>query len=55
MSSTGTALPPHAQLIGMGTAYWASKLLLVATQLDLADLLAARPRSPADLAPELGH
>jgi len=54
MSSTTTAPPPHAQLIGMGIAYWASKLLLVAAQLDLADRLAARPRSAADLAPELG-
>jgi O-methyltransferase/methyltransferase family protein len=54
MSSTPAMLPPHAQLIAMGTAYWASKLLLVAAQLDLADRLAARPRSAKDLAAELG-
>jgi hypothetical protein len=53
MSSTPAA-PPHAQLIAMGTAYWASKLVLVAAQLDLADRLAARPKSAAQLAAELG-
>ena len=53
MSSTPAA-PPHAQLIAMGTAYWASKLVFVAAQLDLADRLAARPRSAKDLAAELG-
>jgi hypothetical protein len=38
----------------MGTAYWASRLLVVAAQLDLADRLAARPRDAKELAAELG-
>lgn len=54
MPSAPAVLPPHAQLIAMGTAYWASKLLFVAAQLDLADRLAARPRRAKDVAVELG-
>jgi hypothetical protein len=54
MSSTPATLPPHAQLIAMGTAYWASRLVFVAAQLDLAGRLAAGPRSAQDLAAELG-
>jgi hypothetical protein len=47
-------LPPHAVLIQMGTAYWASKLLLAAAQLQLADHLSAGARSADDLAKQLG-
>jgi hypothetical protein len=54
MSSTPAAPPPHAQLIAMGTAYWATRLVFVAAQLELADRLAARPRSAKDVAAELG-
>ena len=42
--------PPHGQLIQMATAYWVSKLVYAAAKLGLADLLAAGPRSAADLA-----
>jgi hypothetical protein len=54
MSSAPAPLPPHAQLIAMGTAYWASRLVVVAAQLNLADRLAERPRSAKDVAGELG-
>ncbi|MBX3373080.1 MAG: ArsR family transcriptional regulator [Phycisphaeraceae bacterium] len=48
------ALPPHAQLIQFGTAYWASQMVLVAAQLGLADELSAGARSSSDLAQHLG-
>ena len=48
-AKTGT-VPPHAQLIQMATAYWVSRLLYVAAQLNLADCLAERPRTAEDLA-----
>lgn len=48
------ALPPHAQLIQLGTAYWASQMVLVAAQLGLADHLSAGPKRSSDLAHELG-
>ena len=44
------ALPPHAQLIQMGTASWVSATVYAAAKLGLADHLAAGPRSAADLA-----
>jgi hypothetical protein len=44
------AIPPHAQLIQMGTAFWVSKLVYAAAKLGLADQLAGGPRSAADLA-----
>src|SRR5437870_3654784 len=44
------ALPPYAQLIQMGSAYWISKLVYAAAKLGLADHLAAGPRSAAELA-----
>jgi SAM-dependent methyltransferase len=44
------ALPPHVQLIQMGTAYWASRVVCAATKLGLADQLAAGPKSAAELA-----
>ena len=45
--------PPHVQLIQMGIAYWASKLVLTAAKLDLADRLAGGAKTAADLAQEL--
>lgn len=48
--NSGAALPPHAQLIQMGTAYWASKVVYAAAKLGLADHLAAAPQSAAELA-----
>ena len=49
----GETSPPHAQLIQMGIAYWASKLVLTAARLELADRLADGARTAADLAQEL--
>jgi O-methyltransferase domain/Dimerisation domain len=47
-------LPPAAQLIHMGTSYWVSRVVYAAAKLDLADRLAAGPKSAAELAPETG-
>src|SRR5262245_29465858 len=47
------ALPPHVQLIQMGSAWWASSLLSAAAELGLADKL-EKPKSAAELAPALG-
>jgi hypothetical protein len=44
------ALPPHAQLIQMGTASWVSATVYAAAKLGLADHLTAGPRSAAELA-----
>jgi len=46
----GDALPPHAQLIQMASAYWVSKVVYAAAKLGLADHLAAGPKSAAELA-----
>jgi hypothetical protein len=54
MSEAPGAVPPHVQLIQMGTAYWISRLVYTAADLGLADLLAAGPKSAADLAPPTG-
>ena len=43
-------LLPHAQLIQMSTGYWVSKIVYVAAKLCLADHLADRPKSAAELA-----
>lgn len=43
-------LPPHAQLVQMGTAHWVSHILYVAAKLSLADHLAKRPTRADDLA-----
>jgi len=55
MSNTpaSAALPAHVQLIQIATAYWGSQLVLTAAELELADRLAAGPRSSTDLAREL--
>ena len=47
-------LPPHAQLIQMGTASWVSGVVYAAAKLGLADHLAAGPRSAAELAGATG-
>jgi alkyl hydroperoxide reductase subunit AhpC len=47
-------LPPHAQLIEMGTAHWTSRIVYVAAKLGLADRLAAGPKSADELAGESG-
>ena len=44
------ALPPHAQLIQMVTAYWVSRVVYAAAKLGLADQLATGPKSAAELA-----
>ena len=44
------ALPPHVQLIQMGTAFWVSRVVYAAAKLGLADQLAAGPKSAAELA-----
>jgi hypothetical protein len=44
------ALPAHAQLIQMGAASWISAVVYAAAKLGIADLLAAEPRSAAELA-----
>ncbi len=44
------ALPPHAQLIQMGTASWISAVVYAAAKLGIADHLAAGPRSAVELA-----
>ncbi|WP_455377511.1 methyltransferase [Petrachloros mirabilis] len=44
------ALPPHAQLVQMGTAHWMSHVLYVAAKLGLADHLAKGPTAINDLA-----
>jgi len=44
------APPPHVQLIQMGTAYWASRVVYAAAELGLADQLAGGPKSALELA-----
>jgi hypothetical protein len=50
MSDDNTALPPHAQLIQMGTASWVSAVVYAAAKLGLADHLGAGPKSAVELA-----
>ena len=44
------ALPPHVQLIQMGTASWVSAVLYAAAKLGLADQLSSGSKSAAELA-----
>ncbi len=44
------ALPPHAQLIQMGTASWVSAVVYAAAKLGLADQLATEPKNATELA-----
>ena len=57
MSDTGRAgshgIPPHVQLIQMGTAYLASRIVYSAAMLGLADQLASGPKSASELAEPL--
>jgi hypothetical protein len=48
------SLPPHVQLIQMGTASWVSAMVFVAAKLGLADYLADGPKSAAELAAVTG-
>jgi hypothetical protein len=43
-------LPPHVQLMQMGTGYWVSRVVYAAAKLGLADHLAAGPKSAVELA-----
>jgi O-methyltransferase/methyltransferase family protein len=52
-SQPAAAMPPAAQLIQMGIAYWTSQMVFVAAQLGIADRLCAGPRTSDDLAREL--
>jgi len=49
-ASQTESLPPHAQLVQMGTAHWMSHVLYVAAKLSLADHLAKGPRRADELA-----
>jgi hypothetical protein len=48
------ALPPHVQLIEMGTAYWVSRVAYTAAKLGLADHLDSKPMAAAELAQLVG-
>jgi SAM-dependent methyltransferase len=48
------SLPPHVQLIQMGTAHWVARLIYMAAELNLGDRLADGPKSAADLAGPTG-
>jgi len=50
IQAASQAVPPHVQLIQMGTAYWASRVLYAAAKLGLADQLAGGPKSATELA-----
>src|SRR5262245_47862239 len=50
MADTSPALPPHAQVIQMGTAYWLSRLVYTAAKMGLADHLSDGAKSATDLA-----
>lgn len=52
--SSAASLPPHAQLIQLGTAYWISSMLYAAARLGLADQLTDGPKSAADIAGSTG-
>lgn len=50
MADAALAVPPHVEMIRMGTGYWLSSLIYTAAKLGIADHLAAGPRTAADLA-----
>jgi len=50
-SPSSPALPPHIQLVQMGSAYWVSRVVFVAAKLGLADQLSDGPKSAIELAP----
>jgi O-methyltransferase domain/Dimerisation domain len=49
-----TSVPPHVQVIQMGTACWVSQLISTAASIGLADHLADGPRSAVELAGTTG-
>ena len=49
-----SSLPPHAQIIQMGTAYWVSQFVYTAANMRLADHLAGGPRSASELSAVTG-
>jgi hypothetical protein len=53
-ASQAQSLPPHAQLVQMGTAYWVSHIVHAAAKLGLADHLAKGPMSADQLAGPTG-
>ena len=53
-SASPAALPAHAQIIQMGTAYWVSQFVITAAEMRLADHLADGPRSAQELAAVTG-
>ncbi len=54
MTDTTTDVPPPVQMIRMATAYWLSRLVYMAAKMDLADLLAAGPKTAAELSGPTG-
>jgi hypothetical protein len=48
--SRNEVLPPHAQLVHLGTAYWVSRTVYAAAKLGLADHLAGGPKTAIELA-----
>lgn len=52
-SETTAALPPHAQLIQMGTASWVSAVVYAAAKAGIADRLSTGPRSAAEIAGDI--
>src|SRR3954449_9236708 len=50
MPEQATAIPPHVQLIQMGTSCWISRLVWTAAKLGIADHLANGSKSAAQLA-----
>jgi hypothetical protein len=47
---TTNDLPPHAQLVQMGNAFWVSRMIHAAAELGLADRLAGGPKTADELA-----
>jgi len=54
MPQPNEPLPPHAQIVQMGFGYVVARALFVCAKLNLADRLAAGPRTSDDLAGECG-
>jgi hypothetical protein len=50
----GAAPPPHVQLVQMAMGHWVSRIVLVAAELKIADLLASGPRTAEELAGPTG-
>src|ERR671914_1883433 len=50
MADTHRDVPPHVEMIRMGTAYWLSTLIYTAAKINLADHLASGPQSAQALA-----